>query len=234
MSFSLKIWACIIVEFVPHLLSEDQKQSHVDVSKELVNHENADENFWKNIVIGDETWVYGWGVETKAQSLQWVSKNITQIQKSTASVVQYESDAAFFDREGVIHHKLLPHGQMLNKEYYLQVMKRLREAARRKMPDLWKGNKWLLHRVNAPVHSSLLIWDFLTKHETMLVPQPLCSPDLAQADFFLFTKLKSLLKAQWLESVKESKAYLLQSYTALQKSHSKNASKTGRDAGSDA
>jgi transposase len=82
----------------------------------------------------------------------------------------------------------------VNKEYYLQVMKRLRETVKRKRPDLWKGNKWLLHHVNAPVHSSLLICDFLTKHEMMLVPQPPCSPDLAQADFFLFTKLKSLLK----------------------------------------
>jgi len=45
MRFSLKIWPCIVVEFVPHLPNEDQKQSHVDVSKELVNHENADENF---------------------------------------------------------------------------------------------------------------------------------------------------------------------------------------------
>jgi hypothetical protein len=45
MRFSLKIWAGILVEFVLHLLSEDQKQSHVDVSKELVNRENADENF---------------------------------------------------------------------------------------------------------------------------------------------------------------------------------------------
>ena len=69
-------------------------------------------------------------------------RNITQTQKSTASLVQYESDAVFINCEGVIHHKLLPRGQMVNKEYYLQVMKRLREAVRRKRPDLWKGNKW--------------------------------------------------------------------------------------------
>jgi hypothetical protein len=83
---------------------------------------------------------------------------------------------------------------MVNKEYYLHVMKSLREAVRRRRPDLWKENKWLLHHGNAPVHSSLLICDFLAKHETTHVPQPLCSPDLAQSDFFLFTKLKSLLK----------------------------------------
>jgi hypothetical protein len=92
---------------------------------------------------------------------------------------------------------------MVNKEYYLQVLKRLREVVRRKRPDLWKGNKWLLYHVNAPVHSSLLICDFLTKHQMTLVLQRPCSPDLA--DFFLFTKLKSLLKGRRLESVKEIK-----------------------------
>jgi transposase len=51
-----------------------------------------------------------------------------------------------------------------------------------------------LHHDNAPAHSSLLIRDFLTKHETTLVPQPPYSPDLAPADIFLFTKLKSILK----------------------------------------
>jgi hypothetical protein len=44
-------------KFVPHLLSEDQKKNHVDVSKEPVYHANCDENFVKNIVTRDETWV---------------------------------------------------------------------------------------------------------------------------------------------------------------------------------
>jgi transposase len=73
-------------------------------------------------------------------------------------------------------------------------MKRPREAVRRKSPDLWRGKKMALRRDNAPAHSSLLIRDFLTKHETTLVPQPAYSPDLAPADIFLFTKLKSILK----------------------------------------
>jgi len=55
------------------------------------------------------------------------------------------------------------------------------------MPGLWRGKKWLLHRDNAPVHFSLLIHDFLTKHETALIPKPPYSPDLAPADLFLFT-----------------------------------------------
>jgi hypothetical protein len=43
---------CIAAKFVPRLLSEDQKQNHVDVSKELVDRANADEHFLKNIITG--------------------------------------------------------------------------------------------------------------------------------------------------------------------------------------
>ena len=60
----------VAAKFVLCLLNEDQKQNHA-VSKQLVDHADADENFLKN-VAGDETWVYGYDVETKAQSLQWV------------------------------------------------------------------------------------------------------------------------------------------------------------------
>jgi len=38
-----------------------------------------------------------------------------------------------------------------------------------------------------------LIREFLTKHDTTVVPQTPYSPDLAPADFFLFSKLKSSL-----------------------------------------
>ena len=61
----------------------------------------------------------------------------------------------FFDYRGVVHQEFLPYGRTVNKEYYLVVMRRLREAIRRKRPELWKNNSWLLHHDNAPAHSSL-------------------------------------------------------------------------------
>jgi len=91
----------------------------------------------------------------------------------------------------------------MNKKCYLKVMKRLGEAVRRKRPDLWRRKKWLLHHDDTLAQSFLLIRDFLTKHETNLVLQPLYSPDSASADFFLFTMLKSILKGHRFESVKE-------------------------------
>jgi hypothetical protein len=32
----------------------------------------------------------------------------------------------FFDCNSIMHHEFLPYGQMVNMEYYLKVMKRLR------------------------------------------------------------------------------------------------------------
>jgi len=64
----------IAAKFVPRLLTDDQKQNRDDLSQELLDRANGDDNFLKNIITGDETWVYGYYVETKVQSSQWVPK----------------------------------------------------------------------------------------------------------------------------------------------------------------
>jgi len=61
----------------------------------------------------------------------------------------------------------------------------------------------MLHHDSAPARASLLIREFLTKHETTVVPQPPYSPDLAPADFFLFPQLKSLLKGRRFQTIEE-------------------------------
>ena len=84
-------------------------------------------------------------------------------------------------------------GQMVNKQLYQEVLARLRDAVRRKRPELWENQTWMLHHDNAPAHASL-IRSYLAKHQTSVVPQPPYSPDLAPANFFLFPKLKTTLK----------------------------------------
>ncbi|QQP52633.1 Uncharacterized protein FKW44_004843 [Caligus rogercresseyi] len=38
---------------------------------------------------------------------------------------------------GLVHHEYAPHGTTITKEYYQEVLRRLRDAVRRKRPDLW-------------------------------------------------------------------------------------------------
>jgi len=67
----------------------------------------------------------------------------------------HESVEDFMDyNDGIVHHEFLPEDQTVNKEYYLGVMRRLREAVRQKKKDLWANNSWILHHDNAPLHNS--------------------------------------------------------------------------------
>jgi hypothetical protein len=159
----------IAAKFVPRLLTDVQKQNRFDVSKEHLDRAN-DDNSLKNIITGDETWVYGYDVETKVQSSQWVSKMSLRPKKAR----QVRSHVkvmltVFFDSEGVVHFKFLPQGRTVNKEYYLEVMQCLREAVRKKRPDAWRENRWMLQHDNAPSHSSFLVRDFLAKHMTTVL-----------------------------------------------------------------
>jgi len=52
-------------KFVPRLLMDDQKENRAEISQELLANANGNENFLKNIITGNETWVYGYDVETK-------------------------------------------------------------------------------------------------------------------------------------------------------------------------
>jgi hypothetical protein len=108
----------------------------------------------------------------------------------------------FFDWQGIIHHKFVPCGLTVNKEFYVAVLKHLREAVRRKRPQLWMNQSWVLHHDNAPAHS-FLMHNFLAKNEMTVVPQANYSPDLVPADFFLFPKLKSTLKRLCFDTIDE-------------------------------
>jgi hypothetical protein len=112
----------IAAKFVPCLLTDDQKQNRVDVIKELLDRDN-DDNFLKDIITGDETWVYGYDVETKVQSSQWVSntsprpKEERQVRSNVKVML-----TVFFDSEVVVHYEFLSQGRTVNEEYYLEVM----------------------------------------------------------------------------------------------------------------
>ncbi|UYV78968.1 PDXK [Cordylochernes scorpioides] len=86
--------------------------------------------------------------------------------------------------------------QTVIKEMYLSILRRLREAIRKKMPEKWTNGDWILHHDNARPHTAHLVTSFLAKNGTEILPQPPYSPDIAPNDFFLFPKLKAVLKGR--------------------------------------
>ena len=106
----------------------------------------------------------------------------------------------FFDSRGILHHEYAPEGQTINNEHYLQVLHRLCEAVRRKRPDMWAAKNFQLHHDNVPAHSAHVIHAFLAKNSMPLVREAPYSPNLAPCDFWLFPKLKTILKGRQFQS----------------------------------
>ena len=68
---------------------------------------------------------------------------------------------------------------------------------------------------NAPSHSSLIVAEFLAKHETKVIAQPPYSPDLIPCDFFLFLKLRYPLRGTRHQSIEAIKRNSLKELKAI-------------------
>ena len=124
---------CVCAKFVLRLLTDDQHEQHQTITSDLLECSCEDMQFLKNIVTGDESWIYGYDPETKQQSSQWTGpssprpKKGCQVQSKTKVML-----LAFFNSEGIVHHEYAPNGQTINKEFYLEVLRHLRESVRQK------------------------------------------------------------------------------------------------------
>jgi len=158
-------------KFVSHFLTDNQKENCIEIGQELLANANGNEKFLKNIITGDETWVYGYDVETKMQSSQWMGKGspLPKEARMSRSKIRVML-VVFFDWKGIVHHEFVPHGQMVNKQLYQEVLAHLRDAVCRRRPELWENQTWMLHHNNAPAHTSLLNRSYLAKHQTSIGP----------------------------------------------------------------
>jgi len=185
----------VSVKFEPTLLMMEQKQLHLEVSQDMLDYANSDPEFLNIVTSGDGLWVYVYDPEAKVQSSQWKHSTSPRPKKARQLLSNVKVMlTVFFDSRGVVHHKYTPQGQNMNKEYYLEVQCRLRDAVRCKRLDLWAAGKWQQHHDNTPAHSSQLIQTFVAKHNIPMVRQAPYSPDMAPCYFWLFLHLKTQLK----------------------------------------
>jgi hypothetical protein len=67
-----------------------------------------------------------------------------------------------FDVKATVHFTFIAKGQTVNPAYYVEILKRLREAVRRKMSERLH-NDWILHHDNAPAQKALSVKHFLAQ-----------------------------------------------------------------------
>ena len=101
---------------------------------------------------------------------------------------------------------------IVNKEYYVEVLREFRKRFHRKRPAFFKSVQWHFHQDSAPVHNSILVTDYLMKMGVKTVPQPPYSPDLAPCDFWLFPKLRGC-RYETIEEMKEAVKKIIDTLT---------------------
>ena len=118
----------------------------------------------------------------------------------------------FFDSTGMIYMHWVPTGQTVNKEYYVEVLRKFRKRFLGKRPALFKSGQWHFHQDNVPVHNSILVTDYLTKMGIKTVPHPPYSSDVAPCDFWLFPKLRDC-RYETIEKMKEAVTKVIDTLT---------------------
>ena len=100
-----------------------------------------DPNFLSRVITGDESWCYGYDPESKLASSQWKTppsprpKKIRQVRSNVKIML-----ICFFDIQGIVHREFVSRGQTVNQEFYLGVLKRLKERVRRNCGDRANGS----------------------------------------------------------------------------------------------
>lgn len=119
--------------------------------------------------------------------------------KNTSKSLQNQ---VFFNCRCVVHKEFLPKGQIVKKEYYLSIMRRLRESIYCKRPELWKENFGFYTRIMYPFTEPLL-WMHFDKKSNY------CHRIRSVFTCRLFsvpqTAITSSWKAFWLNSVHQTK-----------------------------
>jgi hypothetical protein len=106
--------------------------------------------------------------------------------------------------------------------YYLEILKRLCEKVRRKRPELFANNLRIVHHDNAPAHTALSMMEFLAiKKITVLEHRP-SLPDLAPNDFFLFPKIKEILRGRHFDDIDDIRSNTTSDLKAIPQNQFRN------------
>ena len=180
----------LTARWVPISHSDEQMATTSSVCSALLKRFRSKDDFLLRLVTIDETWVHYYEPDNKAQSHQWVGPESPRPKKfKTQPSAGKVLATVFWDAKGVIMLDFLPKRRTITGVYYANLLDQLRSAIREKRRGkLSKGV--LLQQDNARVHTCKVAMDAVERNGYELIPHPVCSPDLAPSDFFLFPNLK--------------------------------------------
>jgi len=152
----------ICAKLVPKILTNEQRGNRRNGCLDLLEGIESDKNFFRHVITGDETWIFEYDPDTKRQSSEWHTSKSPRPKKARMSKSKIKTTLiCFFDSQGFVHKEFVPPGQTVNKQYYREVLERLRKRVHRVRPEI--ADTWMLLHDNAPCHIAIFVNEFLAK-----------------------------------------------------------------------
>ena len=175
----------ICSHWVPHLLTDEQKQSRVRLASQVIEkYDKCDPRRLEEIVTGDETWIYHFQPDSKAKNKVWVSSEgdrpvIARCCKTSNRMLY----GIFFDSKGPVLQIPVLKGSFVTGEFYREgVLTQLVDFYQKRRPCTCVRGIKLLHD-NAPANQSAMVQEYLKESGLDALDHPPYSPDLPPSDF---------------------------------------------------
>ncbi|GFS24224.1 dihydroorotate dehydrogenase (quinone), mitochondrial [Elysia marginata] len=185
----------VCAQWIPHLLTVDQKRERVRCATELLNiFERHGPKRLSNMVTGDETWFPFFIIPPKRLNCIWVDG---QGDRPIVSRPGFQSRkrmfTVFFNYSGPLVVDILLQDTTMTAIYYVQkVLSQVKSAINEQRPKVRTSRTLLLHD-NAGPHKARATTQSLRELGIQVLPHPAYGPDLAPCDFWLFPNLKDRL-----------------------------------------
>jgi len=102
------------------------------------------------------------------------------------------------------------------------IWKYCKGCVKRKRPELFANNSWILHHDSAPAHMALSVREFLAAKQITVLEHPAYSQDLAPNNFFLFPKIKEILKGRHFDDIDDIRSNTTAALKAIPKTQFQN------------
>ena len=186
----------VCARWVPHILTEDQKRQRVLCERKLIQllEPNGHKRL-EDVITGDETWIFFYGIPNKRQNMLWVAEDESiPVVARKGFQSRKRLFTIFFTCEGPVLVDILPEKTTLTGTYYRQnILLGVIQDIEQKRPTTGVKDV-LLHHDNVSPHKAKIVKDYIEKQELQVLPiRPTVStspspppPPLPPRDFWLF------------------------------------------------
>ncbi len=187
-------------KFMPKVLTQLQKQTRLDISNSNLVKINNDPGILSCLIATDESWVFTFDLRTKQADMEWTGPQAVRPSKALHSRSAKKCLLIlFFDRHGVISTFFTR--ETVDTDIYIEALRAMREAVRRKSLVLWHDKSFIHLQDNASPHTSLDALVYFHEVQMDLWSHPQYSPDLSPCDFWAFPHLKAEIRGHRFESL---------------------------------